>query len=70
MRLGSDLKASFLKIRLLRKKVLRWISDRNRNGNILEPLESGLTVLNFATQFFFSILKKDRALPFDKSNTF
>ena len=53
MRLGSDLKASFLKIRLLRKKVLRWISDRNRNGNILEPLESGLTVLNFATQFFF-----------------
>ena len=69
MRLGSDLKASFLKIRLLRKKVLRWISDRN--GNILEPLESGLTVLNFATQnLFFSILKKDRALPFDKSNTF
>ena len=49
MRLGSDLKASFLKIRLLRKKVLRWISDRNKNGNILEPLESGWMVLNFAT---------------------
>ena len=39
MRLGSDQKASFLKIRLLRKKVLWWISDRNRNGNILEPLD-------------------------------
>ena len=49
MRLGSDLEASFLKIRLLLKKVLRWISDRNKNGNILEPLEFGWMVLNFAT---------------------